>query len=155
MHSYYTKTKVCIFRFLNTYLCHTKPQLFLIGIATIMGHRTKPCASGGYAKPMGFDSPFFGFGSVAKLTASSGFKLSGNTLKISNPYSINKTSFGFSDKVPGSIYRTGRGPLKDFATQKPILSPMNSHKYNKFGRWSIGIGTSGASGYYFYKKLYK
>lgn len=43
----------------------------------------------------------------------------------------------------------------DFATQRPILSPMNSHKYTKFGRWSIGIGTSGASGYYFYKKLYK
>jgi len=111
----------------------------------------------GYIKPMGFDSPFFAPSLALKgffTSLSNGSKIL-KPLKIAKPNALNKTIPGFTDKVPGSIYRTGRGPLKDFATQKPALSPMNYHKYNKLGRWSIGIGTSGASVYYFYKQLYK
>ena len=76
-------------------------------------------------------------------------------LRIVSPNALTKTSLGYTDKVAGSAYRTGRGALKDFATQQPILSPLNYHKLNNVGRWATGIGLSGAAGYYHYRRLYK
>lgn len=72
---------------------------------------------------------------------------------ILNPNALNKSLPGFTDKVPGSTLRQGRGPLVDYSTHKPALRPVNSQKLNKTGQWTAGVGLSGLSLYYFYKKM--
>src|SRR5699024_2761260 len=86
------------------------------------------------------------------MRTTSGSLRSPKGLQIKNPSALNRTKPGFSDKVMGSNLRYGRGSLNDYSTQKPALRPVNSQKFSKTGQWATGIGLSGLSSYYYYKK---